>query len=228
MFLFSVLLHNSVVFILVVLSQTHAVMVEDQPAGSVPEAITTVTGGSKPLHRFLRGQPKSIGVVLVMMGIGLFMFAIPMNVKSDAPISAEQFTPFWLGILFFICGLLYILSERNPSKKIITASLALSIISVIGVLSSLVEFSRAIIGADQIYWSMRLTHETDTNETDTEEEDIYIEQHYMPIKSMELVFFCHSLIGGILLVTMTIFARAALRSSRTQVVVVMRDLPSAE
>uniref|UniRef100_A0A673JF81 Membrane-spanning 4-domains subfamily A member 4D-like n=1 Tax=Sinocyclocheilus rhinocerous TaxID=307959 RepID=A0A673JF81_9TELE len=195
-------------------------MVEDR-AASVSEAITTVTGGSKPVHRFLRGQPKSIGVVLVMMGIGLFMFAIPMNVQSDALISADQFTPFWLGILFFICGLLYILSERNPSKKMITASLALSIISVIGVLSALVEFSGAIAGIYHTHW-------VNMYENHTEEEEIYAEQHYMPMKNMELVFFCHSLIGGVLLVVMTFFARAALRSSGTQAVVVMRDLPSAE
>ncbi|XP_016106682.1 membrane-spanning 4-domains subfamily A member 4D-like [Sinocyclocheilus grahami] len=177
-------------------------MVEDQ-AASVSEAITTVMGGSKPVHRFLRGQPKSIGVVLVMMGIGLFMFAIPMNVQSDAPISADQFTPFWLGILFFICGLLYILSERNPSKKMITASLALSIISVIGVLSALVEFSRAIAGIYHTHW-------VDTYDNYTEEEEMYAEQHYLPMKNMEIVFFCHSLIGGVLLVVMTFFARAAL------------------
>ncbi|XP_016331611.1 membrane-spanning 4-domains subfamily A member 4D-like isoform X2 [Sinocyclocheilus anshuiensis] len=160
-------------------------------------------------------------VVLVMMGIGLFMFAIPMNVQSDAPISADQLTPFWLGVLFSICGLLYILSERNPSKKMITASLALSIISVIGVLSALVEFSRAIAGIYRTHWVTMY-------ENHTEEEEIYAEQHYMPMKNMELVFFCHSLIGGVLLVVMTFFARAALRSSRTQAVVVMRELPSAE
>ncbi|KAF4105373.1 membrane-spanning 4-domains subfamily A member 15-like [Onychostoma macrolepis] len=221
MFLFSVLLHNCVVFILVVLSQTHAVMVEDRPAGSVSEAITTVTGGSKPVHRFLRGQPKSIGVVLVMMGIGLFMFGIPMNVDSDALTSVELLTPFWLGILFFICGLLYILSERNPSKKMITASFALSIISVIGVLPALVEFSRAIV---VLYDILR----DQMHENNTETGELYAEQYYISVKNLELVFFCHSLTGGVLLVIMTFFARAALQSSRTQAVVVMRNLPSAE
>ncbi|KAF4105374.1 membrane-spanning 4-domains subfamily A member 15-like isoform X2 [Onychostoma macrolepis] len=222
MFLFSVLLHNCVVFILVVLSQTHAVMVEDRPAGSVSEAITTVTGGSKPVHRFLRGQPKSIGVVLVMMGIGLFMFGIPMNVDSDALTSVELLTPFWLGILFFICGLLYILSERNPSKKMITASFALSIISVIGVLPALVEFSRAI----SVIYYVLAGHNMHENSTVAEE--LYAEQYYISVKNLELVFFCHSLTGGVLLVIMTFFARAALQSSRTQAVVVMRNLPSAE
>ncbi|KAI2657386.1 B-lymphocyte antigen CD20 [Labeo rohita] len=196
-------------------------MVEDRAAGSVSEAISTVTGGSKPLHRFLRGQPKSIGVVLVMMGVGLFIFGIATNVETDAPTSAEQFTPFWLGILFFICGLLYILSERSPSKKLITASLALSIISVIGSLSAMIDFSRAIVGIYHVQWDHMY-------ENHTQEEEIYTRQHYMPIRNIELVFCCHSLIGGILLIIMTFFARAALQSSRTQAVVVMRNLPSAE
>ncbi|XP_059374203.1 membrane-spanning 4-domains subfamily A member 15-like, partial [Carassius carassius] len=195
-------------------------MVEDQPAGGESEVITTVTGGSKPVHRFLRGQPKSIGVVLVMMGIGLFMFGIPMTTQSYVPTLDEQFTPFWIGILFFICGLLYILSERNPSKKIITASLALNIISIIGVLFALLEFSRVIVAINY--------YEGQMYENQNGEEELYARQHFMFIRDMELVFCCHSLIGGVLLVTMSFFARAALRSSRSQVFVVMRNLPSAE
>lgn len=53
---------NKMVIIIALTVICAVVMVEDRPAGSVSEAITTVTGGSKPVHRFLRGQPKSIGV----------------------------------------------------------------------------------------------------------------------------------------------------------------------
>ncbi|XP_026135086.1 uncharacterized protein LOC113113119 isoform X3 [Carassius auratus] len=161
---------------------------EDQPAGGASEVITTVTGGSKPLHRFLRGQPKSIG--------------------------------------FFICGLLYILSERNPSKKIITASLALNIISIIGVLIALVEFYKAI---DEINYIVKyFNFEGQKYENQSGEEELYARQHYMLVRNMELVFCCHSVIGGVLLVTMSFFVRAALKSSRTKAFVVMRSLPSAE
>ncbi|XP_052469736.1 uncharacterized protein LOC128026526 isoform X1 [Carassius gibelio] len=228
MFLFPGLLHNCVVFISVVLSQTHAEM-EDQPAGVVSEVITTVTGGSKPVHRFLRGQPKSIGVVLVIMGIGLFMFGIPMTSESFIPTLEEQFTPFWIGILFFICGLLYILSERNPSKKIITASLALNIISIIGVLIALLEFSRVIVEINSIVEGhYEGYYEGQMYENQTGMEKLYARQHYMFVRDMELVFCCHSVIGGVLLVTMSFFARAALKSSRTQAFFVMRNLPSVE
>ncbi|XP_026135084.1 membrane-spanning 4-domains subfamily A member 15-like isoform X2 [Carassius auratus] len=201
---------------------------EDQPAGGASEVITTVTGGSKPLHRFLRGQPKSIGVVLVIMGIGLFMFGIPITTESYIQILEEQksSTPFWIGTLFFICGLLYILSERNPSKKIITASLALNIISIIGVLIALVEFYKAI---DEINYIVKyFNFEGQKYENQSGEEELYARQHYMLVRNMELVFCCHSVIGGVLLVTMSFFVRAALKSSRTKAFVVMRSLPSAE
>ncbi|XDV51018.1 hypothetical protein PO909_019976 [Leuciscus waleckii] len=186
-------------------------MVEGPAAAGAPEPISMVTGGSKPVHRFLKGQPKCIGIVLVMMAVSMIMFGITMHVQSDAETSADMYTPFWLGILFFICGVLYILSERNPSKKIITASLALSIISTIGVFCACVEFIRAIAGLDSIYW-----YHLSGNQT--AEERRHIEQHYMAVEKIERVFFCHSLIGGSLLITMTFFARAALRSSRTQVI----------
>ncbi|XP_051503449.1 uncharacterized protein si:ch1073-291c23.2 isoform X2 [Myxocyprinus asiaticus] len=192
-------------------------MAEDRTAESVAEPLTTVTGGSKPLHRFLRGEPKSIGIVLMMMGVCLFMFGI--NMQLDVTNSADLYSPFWLGALFFICGLLYILSERNPSKKIITASFALSIVSTFGVICACMTFFRAIF-EQSMHWSY-------SNDTNTEEE-LYAKLHYKPIGIMEQVFLIHSLIGGMLLVTMSFFARSALRSSRTQAVVVMCNLPSVE
>ncbi|XP_056326855.1 uncharacterized protein LOC130239610 isoform X3 [Danio aesculapii] len=158
-------------------------MGEDGASASASEPISTVTGGNKPVHRFLRGQPKSIG--------------------------------------FCICGLLYILSERNPSKKMITASLALSIVSTFGVIFAVLNISQHISHNRWMLW-FRQTH----NRTETEL--LYMTQHYSAVEAMGCVFLCHSLIGGALLIIMTCFARAGLRSSNTQAVVVMRNLPSAE
>ncbi|XP_056326687.1 membrane-spanning 4-domains subfamily A member 4D isoform X3 [Danio aesculapii] len=191
-------------------------MGEDGASASASEPISTVTGGNKPVHRFLRGQPKSIGVSLVMMGVCLFMFGIPMIAVEEYIIS-----PMWLGMSFCICGILYILSERNPSKKMITASLALSIISTIGVVSACMDFIKSMVTIERY-------DDYHTHNNMTEADYLYLTQHYSAIVAMECVFLCHSLIGGALLIIMTCFARAALRSSNTQAVVVMRNLPSAE
>ncbi|KAA0717535.1 hypothetical protein E1301_Tti021142 [Triplophysa tibetana] len=184
-------------------------MAENQPTGDAGEYISTVTGGTKPLHRFLRGEPKSIGIVLVFLGICLFMFGITM--KTDQMTSANFYTPFWLGILFTICGILFILTERNPTKKMITACFAMSIVTTIGLIVGCIEFVWSITKIQRHIWYL--------TENGTE-----IHRYYMSLFVMEQVFLVHSLIGGVLLVTMMTFARVALRSSRTQAVVVMKNV----
>ncbi|XP_073728974.1 uncharacterized protein [Misgurnus anguillicaudatus] len=153
-------------------------MMDDHSTGGPAEPITTVTGGNKPLHRFLRGEPKTIG--------------------------------------FITCGILYIMSENNPTKKIITASFAVSIVSAIGVL---------VAGINA---SIDLQHSQWFSEWNNTENGYYGSQHYFSVTVMERVFLFHTLIGGVLIVTMMFFARAALRSSRTRAVVVLRNLLSVE
>ncbi|XP_073728972.1 membrane-spanning 4-domains subfamily A member 15-like isoform X1 [Misgurnus anguillicaudatus] len=189
-------------------------MMDDHSTGGPAEPITTVTGGNKPLHRFLRGEPKTIGIVLVIMGICLIMFGIPVHMTWDSP--SDTLTPLWLGILFITCGILYIMSENNPTKKIITASFAVSIVSAIGVL---------VAGINA---SIDLQHSQWFSEWNNTENGYYGSQHYFSVTVMERVFLFHTLIGGVLIVTMMFFARAALRSSRTRAVVVLRNLLSVE
>ncbi|XP_036439170.1 uncharacterized protein si:ch1073-291c23.2 [Colossoma macropomum] len=184
----------------------------------------TVTGGSKPLHRFLRGEPKTVGIVLILMGSCLFMFGIPPKMDTLES-SSDIYSSFWLGILYFTCGVLYILAEREPTKKIVTASLALSIISILGSIFAAFDFIKAMVVISQNhYYRLYSTYSPDNH---TELEPV-VEQHYLSAYSLEAVFLFHSLTGAVILITMTVFARMALRSSRTQAVVVMRNLPSAE
>lgn len=190
---------------------------DDHPTGSSAEPVTTVTGGDKPLHRFLRGEPKCIGIVLVIMGVSLNMFGITVHTSLYG--STDALSAFWLGILFITCGILYILSEHNPTKKIITASFAVSIVSAIGVVVAAINLIRASIDFQHHHWFF---------EGNNTEDYIYASQHYLSVDTMERVFLFHSLVGGVLIVTMMFFARAALRSSRTRAVVVMRNLPSVE
>ncbi|KAI4878647.1 hypothetical protein NFI96_026921, partial [Prochilodus magdalenae] len=218
----------------------------------------TVTGGAKPLHRFLRVEPKAVGVsvtavlrmihpphstcsvgvltaeeqgskvliksrtitalgnvqiVLMYMGSCLFMFGVPM--KMDVlDNSTDLYSSFWLGILYFTCGVLYVLAEREPTKKIITASLALSIISTLGTIFAAVNFIKGLV---PIYGPHYGFNFEDHNYTSMPQEEIAAEQHYMAIYSLEAVFLFNSLLGGVILITMTVFARMALRSTRTQV-----------
>ncbi|KAG7314063.1 hypothetical protein KOW79_022559 [Hemibagrus wyckioides] len=182
---------------------------------TIDKPSTQTAGGSKPLHRFLRGEPKTVGIVLLFLGLCLFMFGIPLK-GDNLETSAESYSPFWLGILYFICGILYIQSERNTTKKIVTISLAFSIIAILGTIVAVIIFIKSL--ASYSHYMYRF-YDNDT--------DVAVE-HYMQLYSMEAVFLFHSLVAGVILISMSVFARLALHSSNTQMFVVMRYPPSAE
>ncbi|KAM9412444.1 B-lymphocyte antigen CD20-like isoform 1-T4 [Salvelinus alpinus] len=197
------------------------------PAGGERGPHTTMVGGSKPLHRFIRGEPKSTGIVMMFMGSSLFILGIPMRLDTLMS-SAETFTPFWLGILFIISGLLYVLTEKNPSKQLVTASLALSIISMLGVTVAFFEFLKGILHIRQSHDYYDHYH-YDYNATESGRVVVpWRKQHMYQLISLEAVFMYQSLVGMVLLIVMTSFARVALRSSKTQAIVVMQDLPSPD
>uniref|UniRef100_A0A3B1KH31 Si:ch1073-291c23.2 n=1 Tax=Astyanax mexicanus TaxID=7994 RepID=A0A3B1KH31_ASTMX len=181
----------------------------------------TTTGGNKPLHRFLRAEPKIVGIVMMFMGSCMFMFGVPLRKDGAGQSNADSYSSFWLGILYFICGLLYVLSEREPTKKIITASFALSILSVIGSAVAAIDFISAMSFMLHFHYD-DYEHHNNTMYLDA------TMKHFMPMYSLEAVFLAHSLLGIVILITMSVFARMALRSSRTQAVVVMRNLPATE
>uniref|UniRef100_A0A4W5QLZ0 Uncharacterized protein n=1 Tax=Hucho hucho TaxID=62062 RepID=A0A4W5QLZ0_9TELE len=190
-----------------------------RPAGGEGGPYTTMVGGSKPLHRFNRGEPKCTGIVMMFMGSSLFILGIPMRLDILTS-STETFTPFWLGILFIISGLLYVLTEKNPSKQLVTASLALSIISVLGVTVAFFEFLKGIL-------HIRQSHDYydhsryDNNVTESGRVECQLIR-------LEAVFMYQSLVGMVLLIVMTSFARVALHSRKTQAIVVMQYLPSPD
>lgn len=186
----------------------------------------TTTGGAKPLHRFLRGEPKSVGIVMMFMGSCLFMFGIPLKMDTSAETNTDIYSSFWLGILYFICGLLYVLAEREPTKKIITASFALSILSTIGSAVAAIDFIVAMLFITHVHYNhYGYSYRQDGNYSKVAAGGT---SNYMPIYSLEAVFLFHTIIGVVILITMSIFARMALRSSRTQAVVIMRNLPATE
>ncbi|KAG9260098.1 membrane-spanning 4-domains subfamily A member 15-like [Astyanax mexicanus] len=183
----------------------------------------TTTGGNKPLHRFLRAEPKIVGIVMMFMGSCMFIFGIPMRKDMSLEIQADIYSSFWLGILYFICGLLYIQSEREPTKKIITASFALSTLSIIASAIAAISFIITMTFTNEFHYFDPSYYSDGYNTS------LYLDsvkKHFLPIYSLEVVFLSYSLIGIVILITMTIFGRMALRSTRTQAVVVMRNIPA--
>nr|XP_023684897.1 uncharacterized protein LOC111852831 isoform X2 [Paramormyrops kingsleyae] len=135
-------------------------------AGSEATGDTTeVVGFSKPLHRLMRADPKSIGVAMMILGGSQLITGIPMML--DIMGNNAVYGGLWLGTVFVICGILYFLSGSSPSKKL------------------------------------------------------------NQVSCMEGIWLLHCFVGGVILIVMTAFSRAALRSTKTQATVIMYNRPSA-
>ncbi|XP_017317113.1 uncharacterized protein si:ch1073-291c23.2 isoform X3 [Ictalurus punctatus] len=153
---------------------------DSEPTQLMEGPSTQTAGGTKPLHRFLRGEPRTVG--------------------------------------YFICGILYIQSERNTTKKMVTISLVFSILAILGTIIGVIIFSKSLL--THHHYMMYPDFSLDEAEVSME--------HYMQLYSLEAVFLFHSLVAGVILIAMSVFARLALHSSHTRMLVVMRYPPSAE
>ncbi|CAJ1048943.1 uncharacterized protein LOC117809235 [Xyrichtys novacula] len=181
----------------------------------------TTVGGTKPLHRFIKGQPKIIGVVVLVVGASFFILSVaianPMihNIWMTIPLGIL------LGLLFMICGILFILTEHNTTKKTVTISLALSIVTILWTGWTILHFVPDIVHSQH----HRYYEYFEENSTDNEETAWRTYYENMGI-SIEILFVIYSFAGAIIFVVMSIMAGAALRSTKSQAVVVMTATPA--
>uniref|UniRef100_A0A3B3T0X0 Si:ch1073-291c23.2 n=1 Tax=Paramormyrops kingsleyae TaxID=1676925 RepID=A0A3B3T0X0_9TELE len=193
-------------------------------AGSEATGDTTeVVGFSKPLHRLMRADPKSIGVAMMILGGSQLITGIPMML--DIMGNNAVYGGLWLGTVFVICGILYFLSGSSPSKKLVTANLALSIASLItGALAFMINLSTFINQhrEDIYYYDYDINYSNLTNI-----DEIWSTFHKNQVSCMEGIWLLHCFVGGVILIVMTAFSRAALRSTKTQATVIMYNRPSA-
>ncbi|KAM5140484.1 uncharacterized protein ACMZJ9_014341 [Mantella aurantiaca] len=105
---------------------------------------TTVMTQSPAFHQeFLKGKPKSLGVILIVVGIlhigmGIGLLYTSYNVVEFSGI------PFWGAVFNIIAGSLSVAAVSKPSMCLIKGSLGLSIVvsisSVTGLILNIVEF----------------------------------------------------------------------------------------
>ncbi|XP_008287102.1 uncharacterized protein LOC103362507 [Stegastes partitus] len=185
------------------------------PGGTDGNVQGTTLGGSKPLHRFIKGQPKIIGTVLLVLGTSIFISTIALMAESMHYLIWTAIPPSLLmGILFIICGILYILTEHNPTKKTVTISLALSIIAILVTAWSLLH-TLPDIG----HYHYRGSYYHEENVTDYE---LAWSSYYEAMgMSFEAILVFYSFAAAIIFIVMSALAGAALRSTKSQAIVVM-------
>ncbi|KAJ0002075.1 hypothetical protein NQD34_001871 [Periophthalmus magnuspinnatus] len=187
---------------------------------------TTTTGGAKPLHRFIKGQPKIVGIIVLVLGTSIFTVTAVVVEDRDVHYISTVIPPGFLqGTLYIICGVLYILTEHYPTKKTVTISLALSIVTLLGTLWTILHILPDLA-------HMQYVRHYEYMEENVTESDYFTSLQYENMgRSLEVILLIKFLMGGIIFVVMSTLGGIALRSTNSQAIVVMTTAqtePTAE
>ncbi|KAM9375787.1 uncharacterized protein KZ484_008315 isoform 1-T2 [Pholidichthys leucotaenia] len=176
------------------------------------DADQTVLMSGKPLHRFVRKEPRCLGIVILIFGCAELLMGFHLS-PEDFFTSNSMFIPFWQGILFSVCGILSIYTELHPSKKMVTVCLAMYVVSLIGIVVSIGYRSHCI---SFFSYRARYGYYYDDDDDDAHNwRTIRMQQ----LHSVESVLLTCSLFVFGLLVFLSAVASYALKSTRTQVIV---------
>ncbi|XP_030638982.1 membrane-spanning 4-domains subfamily A member 4A-like [Chanos chanos] len=107
-------------------------------------ATTPVTGVSSRvptlLAKFLRGEPKALGTVQILIGVMMLLFGIVLAVHG-ASISTYSGVAIWGCLIHISSGSLGVAAENNLNKCLVKGSLVMNIFSTITAGISVIFFS---------------------------------------------------------------------------------------
>lgn len=161
---------------------------------------------TKPLHRFVKQDPKSLGVVILIFGSAELLMGLHLAGDNVEITSTCMYIPFWQGALFLVCGVLSIYTGIHPSKKMVTVCLAMYVVSIIGNLVSV---------GSRIFFLIVLDVSHHTGGFSSFQ--IPPERGAL-LLSIEGILFTCSVCALVLLIFLSCVSRLALKSTRTQLV----------
>lgn len=161
---------------------------------------------NKPLHRFVRQDPRSFGIAILIFGCAELLMGFHLRVVGEIS-SFGIYSPFWEGLLFSICGVLSIYTDRHPSKKMVTVCLALYITSIFGFFVSFGNKVYIFSMSDLMWYKAR------------DKDWIWGYNKCVQVLSVEAVLLTCSVCVLVLLIFLTAVARLALKSTHTDVAI---------
>ncbi|KAF7211637.1 membrane-spanning 4-domains subfamily A member 4A-like [Nothobranchius furzeri] len=185
---------------------------------------SSMIGGSKPLHRFLKGHPKITWIIILIIGFSYINYSISV---AFVYIDVKPFVlnDVFIGTLLLITGTLFIVAGRNTTKKTVTGSLALSIVSTLCIawflFQSLGEVHFYFIYDHHNNHYEHLDHNDTTDHNDTYSSPSSPPDDPAMEATLLLLFMFYGFVALVVVIVMSALAGAALRSTKSQAIVRM-------
>ncbi|XP_076869781.1 membrane-spanning 4-domains subfamily A member 4A-like isoform X1 [Brachyhypopomus gauderio] len=100
------------------------------PQHTVLSTSGTTRSIATPLKKFLKGKPKALGIVQVMVGVISFQLFIVLSSVEYGVFLQSGFL-IWGPLIYLIAGIISIIAESKPSSGMVKASIAVNVISAV-------------------------------------------------------------------------------------------------
>ncbi|XP_049335245.1 membrane-spanning 4-domains subfamily A member 4A [Astyanax mexicanus] len=87
------------------------------------------SGGS--VQKFLKGEPKALGTVQIMIGLLMFLFGIVILTDSPPIITVYSRISFWGSLLFIITGSLAVSASNKLHRCVVNGALTMNVFSAV-------------------------------------------------------------------------------------------------
>ncbi|XP_035252142.1 membrane-spanning 4-domains subfamily A member 4A-like isoform X2 [Anguilla anguilla] len=111
-----------------------------QQSGPTAPAFCTTSHVSSALGKFLKGDPKALGTVQIMIGVLNILFGITMAVYADS-IGVYSGIVFWGALIYISSGALSVAANNKLNKCRVRGALGMNIISTITAGIAIILFS---------------------------------------------------------------------------------------
>ncbi|XP_049335242.1 membrane-spanning 4-domains, subfamily A, member 17C.1 [Astyanax mexicanus] len=108
------------------------------------------SGGS--LKKFLKGEPKALGTVQIMIGLLMFLFGIVISNNAQPAITVYSGISFWGSLLFIVTGSLAVSASNKLHRCVVNGALTMNVFSTITAAIAIILLSMDLVFSQPCYY----------------------------------------------------------------------------